>query len=233
MTDRSTCRRHVSAALAFLLALSFPALLRAQGVDYIASHYTKSEYQIPMRDGVKLFTAVYAPKDTSQTWPFFLTRTQSGVRPYGADQYPRDLGPSPLFAKEGYIFVYQDIRGRFMSEGNFVNMRPHNPAKKGPQDIDESSDTWDTVDWLLKHVPNHNGKVGLFGTSYRGFFVSMGMIDAHPAIKCGSPGAPIFDWFMGDDWHHNGAFILVHAFPLSATSRQAAPQARQDALRNF
>jgi len=198
--------------LILLTALVFPSQLFAQGVAYIEAHYTKSECMIPMRDGVRLFTAIYQPKDTSQAYPILLQRTQSGVRPYGADQYPRDLGPSPLFAKEGYIFVYQDVRGRFMSEGNFVNMRPHNPAKKSPQDTDESSDAWDTVDWLEKHAANHNGKVGLFGTSYRGFMVSSGLIDAHPAIKAGSPGAPIVDWFKGDDWHHNGALVLTHAF---------------------
>ena len=148
----------------------------------------------------------------SRTYPILLIRTQSGVRPYGVDQYPRNLGPSPLVAKEGYIFVNQDIRGRFMSEGNFVNMRPYIAAKRNPRDTDESSDAWDTVDWLERHVANHNGKVGLYGTSYRGFFTCMGMIDAHPAIKAASPRRPIVDWFMGDDWHHNGALILCHAF---------------------
>jgi putative CocE/NonD family hydrolase len=150
-----------------------------------------------------------------------MIRTQSGVRPYGVDQYPNDLGPSPLFGKAGYIFVYQDIRGRWMSEGEFVNMRPHKPHKPaaqarghkpGPKDIDESTDTHDTITYLLKHVRNHNGKVGLYGTSYRGFLVAAGMIDAHPALKAAAPGAPIMDWFMGDDWHHNGALFLAHAF---------------------
>ncbi len=184
----------------------------AQGIEYVRTHYTKYEYQVPMRDGVRLFTAVYVPKDDSRKYPLLMLRTQSGVRPYGADQYPNDLGPSPLFGKEGYIFVYQDIRGRWMSEGTFINLRPHNPRKTGPQDIDESSDTYDTIDWLLKHVSNHNGKVGLYGTSYRGFLVAAGMIDAHPAIKAAAPGAPIMDWFIGDDWHHNGALFLSHAF---------------------
>jgi uncharacterized protein len=185
--------------------------LWAQGLDYVKAHYTKTEHQIPMRDGVRLFTAVYAPKDTSRTYPLLMIRTQSGIRPYGVDQYPRDLGPSPLFGKEGYIFVYQDIRGRWMSEGTFVSMRPQHPVK-GPKDVDESSDTYDTIDWLLKHVRNHNGKVGHYGTSYRGFLVAAGMIEAHPALKAASPQAPIMDWFIGDDWHHNGALFLVHAF---------------------
>ena len=219
----TTQRRHPFLPIvAALFVLYAPSALSAQGLDYLKTHYVKHEYQIPMRDGKRLFTAVYAPKDTSQKYPMLLIRTQSGLRTYGADQYPRDLGPSPLFAKEGYIFVNQDVRGRWMSEGTFVNTRPHNPAKKGPHDIDESSDTYDTIDWLIKHIPNHNGKVGLYGTSYRGFYVAMGIIDAHPAVKAATPQAPIFDKFLGDDWHHNGAFFLPHAFfymPRTGTPR--------------
>lgn len=215
--------RHVyPAVFGLLFLLSSPRPGTAQGLEFVKAHYTKYEYKVPMRDGVRLFTAVYAPKDTSRTYPILMIRTQSGVRPYGADLYPNDLGPSPLFGKQGYIFVYQDIRGRWMSQGTFVNMRPHNPAKNGPQDIDESSDTYDTIDWLVKHVPNHNGKVGLYGTSYRGFLAAAGMIDAHPALKAVSPQAPIMDWFMGDDWRHNGALFLAHAFfymPLQGRDR--------------
>lgn len=206
----------VSTSAVCLAVLSWlvccPARLPARGLETVKARYTKREYQIPMRDGVRLFTAVYSPKDTSRPYPLLMIRTQSGVRPYGPDQFPNDLGPSPLFGREGYHFVYQDVRGRFMSEGSFVNMRPHNPAKTGPKDIDESTDTYDTIDWLLKNVANHNGKAGLYGTSYRGFFVAAGMIDAHPALVAASPQAPIVDWFMGDDWHHNGALILNHAF---------------------
>lgn len=178
----------------------------------VKSLYTKYEYRIPMRDGKKLFTAVYVPKDQSQTWPILLTRTPYSAKPYGADQYRDIPGPTPLFTKAGYIFVIQDVRGRWMSEGEFVNMRPHIPAKKSPNDIDESSDTFDTIDWLLRHVPNHNGKVGQWGISYPGFYTAAGMIDAHPALKAASPQAPVTDWFVGDDWHHNGALILVHMF---------------------
>ena len=174
--------------------------------------YTKYEYRIPMRDGKRLFTAVYVPKDQSQTWPILMTRTPYSAKPYGADQYRDIPGPTPLFTKAGYIFVVQDVRGRWMSEGDYVNMRPHNPAKKSPNDIDEGSDTFDTIDWLLKHVPNHNGKVGQWGISYPGFYTAAGMIDAHPALKAASPQAPVTDWFIGDDWHHNGALILVHMF---------------------
>lgn len=201
-----------------------PTPLPAQGLEAVKARYTKREYQVPMRDGARLFTAVYSPKDTSQSYPLLMIRTQSGVRPYGTDQYPNDLGPSPLFGREGYHFVYQDVRGRFMSEGTFVNMRPHNPAKTGREDIDESTDTYDTIDWLLKNVSNHNGKAGLYGTSYRGFFVAAGMIDAHPALVAASPQAPIVDWFMGDDWHHNGALILNHAFNYIPFVGKARPQ---------
>src|SRR5262249_31693600 len=147
-------------ALPILASLSILLLvheLPAQGLDHVKTHYTKYEYRIPMRDGVRLFTAVYVPKDVAHKYPMLMIRTQSGVRPYGTDQYPNDLGPSPLFGRERYIFVYQDVRGRWASEGTFVNMRPHNSGKKGPGDIDESSDTYDTIGWLLKHVPNHNG----------------------------------------------------------------------------
>lgn len=208
----------------FLIVLVFPPALPAQGLEYVKSHYSKHEYQIPMRDGVRLFTAVYVPKDASQLYPLLMIRTQSGVRPYGTDQFPNDLGPSPLFGKAGYIFVYQDVRGRWASEGTFVNMRPHNPAKKGPQDIDESTDTYDTIAWLVKNVRQHNGKVGLYGTSYRGFYVAAGMIDAHPALKAASPQAPIMDMFIGDDWHHNGAFILPHSFYYVPTVGRLRPE---------
>lgn len=213
--------------LALAVFVGLPAQLFAQGLEYVKAHYTKHEYQIPMRDGVRLFTAVYAPRDTTQTYPLLMIRTQSGLRPYGPDEYPHTLaGPSPLphFAREGYIFVIQDVRGRWMSEGTFVNMRPHNPNKKTPQDIDESSDAYDSIDWLLKNVPNHNGKVGLYGTSYRGFYVAAGLIDAHPAIKAASPQAPIVDWFMGDDWHHNGALFLAHAFNYMPMIGKQRPQ---------
>lgn len=219
--------RVLFAFLVSVMLFFLPAKLFAQGMDYVKAHYTKHEHQIPMRDGARLFTAVYSPKDTTQTYPLLMVRTQSGLRPYGADQYPETLiGPSPLphFVKEGYIFVAQDVRGRWMSEATFVNMRPHNPNKRTPQDIDESSGTFDTIDWLLKNVPNHNGKVGLYGTSYRGFYVAAGLIDAHPAIKAASPQAPIVDWFLGDDWRHNGALFLAHAFNYMPTIGKPRPQ---------
>jgi putative CocE/NonD family hydrolase len=165
-----------------------------------------------MRDGVRLFTAIYTPKDRSKRYPIMLNRTPYSVAPYGSDQYRGGVGPSALFADEGYIFVYQDVRGRWMSEGAFEQVRPHKASKAGPKDVDESTDTYDTIEWMIKNVPNNNGRVGMWGISYPGFYVAAGMIDAHPALKAASPQAPVADWFSSDDWHHNGAFLLAHAF---------------------
>ena len=178
---------------------------------FVAENYEKHEYQIPMRDGINLFTSVYIPKDKNQNYPIMLNRTPYNVRPYGKDKFKSSLGPSFLFTKEKFIFVYQDVRGRFMSEGDFVDVRPHIPIKKTNQDIDESSDTYDTVEWLIKNIPNNNGKVGIYGISYPGFYTVTGIIDAHPAIVAASPQAPIADWFW-DDFHHHGAFFLMDAF---------------------
>lgn len=179
--------------------------------EYIKAHYTKFEYRIPMRDGTKLFTAVYVPKDESRKYPFLLNRTPYSVGPYGVDLYPDNLRPGKKFIESGYIFVLQDVRGRWMSEGTFENMRPYIPNKTGKQ-FDETSDTYDTIDWLIKNIPNNNGKAGQHGISYPGFYTACGMIDAHPALVASSPQAPINDWFVGDDFHHNGCLFLPHAF---------------------
>jgi hypothetical protein len=184
----------------------------AQGLDWVKANYTKHEYYIPMRDGVRLFTAVYIPKDCSKTYPILLNRTPYSIAPYGTDRYRESIGPSPSFAKEGYIFVYQDVRGRWMSEGKFEHVRPHLAVKSGPRDIDESTDTYDTIAWLLKNIPGHNGRAGMWGISYPGFYAAAGMIDAHPALRAVSPQAPVADWFACDDWHHNGALLLAHAY---------------------
>ncbi|HEY7911526.1 MAG TPA: CocE/NonD family hydrolase [Blastocatellia bacterium] len=188
-----------------------PGTTSAQEKFDVKAHYDKFEHRIPMRDGVKLFTSVYVPKNKSEQYPILLNRTPYSVRPYGAE-YKESIGPSDLIAKEGYIIVYQDVRGRVMSEGEFMDVRPHNPKKSKPTDIDESSDTYDTIDWLVKNIPGNNGRVGMWGISYPGFYAAMGMIDAHPALLAVSPQAPIADWFIGDDFHHNGAFFLPHAF---------------------
>ena len=194
--------------LSFLLFLSFAA---AQDPFILQEHYTKNEYRIPMRDGVTLFTAVYAPKDTTQSYPIMFIRTPYSIAPYG-EAFRANLGPSDLLAKERYIFVYQDVRGMFMSQGDFLDVRPYIKKKKSKNDIDESSDVYDTIEWLLKNIPRNNGNVGMWGISYPGFYAAMGLIDAHPALKAVSPQAPIGDWFIGDDFHHNGAFMLIDGF---------------------
>jgi len=215
-----------------LALLAGPAPAWSQGLEYIKANYTKFEYRIPMRDGKKLFTSVYVPKDEAQKYPILLMRTPYSVQPYGVDRYPNDLGPSALFGKEGYIFVNQDVRGRWMSEGEFVNVRPINPAKKD-RDIDESSDVYDTIDWLIQHVPNHNGKVGQWGVSYPGFYTACGMIDAHPALKAASPQAPVTEWFIGDDFHHNGALFLPHMFNFLANFGRPRPEPTKKEPRLF
>jgi uncharacterized protein len=179
--------------------------------EYIRKNYARQDYQIPMRDGVKLYTTVYSPKDQSQKYPMLMSRTPYSIQPYDKSQMRGSLGPNRHFTLEGYIFVNQDVRGCWMSEGKFVNMRPHIDIHKDKNDIDESTDTYDTVDWLVKNIENNNGKVGLYGISYPGFYSSAGMIDAHPALKAVSPQAPIADWFF-DDFFHHGAFFLPHCF---------------------
>ncbi len=182
---------------------------------FIRENYTKFEYRIAMRDGVKLFTSVYIPKDVftdGRTYPILLERTGYNVAPYGADQYRANLGPSELFEREKFIFAYQDVRGRFMSEGDFVTIRPQKAVKNGPRDTDESTDTYDTIDWLVHHLPGNTGKVGMYGISQPGFYATAGMIDAHPALVAVAPQAPVTDYYMGDDVYHNGAFMLAHRF---------------------
>src|SRR5579871_241775 len=207
------------AKISIVVALLFSALLAALPLrgqraeeqpkeDYVKSHYTKYEYRIPMRDGKKLFTSVYVPKDTSQTYPILMDRTPYSVAPYGEDEYKKNLGPSDEFEKAGYIFVYQDVRGRYMSEGEFMEMHPHIDMKKSPSDVDESSDTYDTIEFLLKHLSSSNGKVGIWGISYPGFYTSASIIDSHPALKAASPQAPMTDLFFSDDGYHGGAFML-------------------------
>jgi hypothetical protein len=190
----------------------------------VKEHYTKYEFRIPMRDGKQLFTSIYVPKDSSRAYPFMVDRTPYSVAPYGVDQYKKSLGPSDEFQRAGYIFVYQDVRGRYMSEGAFLEMNPHIDNKKSKDDVDESSDMYDTVEWLLKNVPNNNGKVGIWGISYPGFYTSASIIDSHPAIKAASPEAPMTNLFMGDDAYHGGAFMLSANFGFYTFFRpQSAP----------
>ena len=180
--------------------------------DYIRANYTKSEYLAPMRDGVRLFVSVYAPKDATKRYPIWMMRTPYTVEPYGADNYRGSLGPSEFFARDGYIFAYCDVRGLGKSEGKFEHVRPYIPNKTSPNQIDEASDTYDTIEFLLKTIPNHNGRVGAWGISYPGFYATMAILSGHPALKAVSPQAPVTEWFIGDDWRHNGALFLAHVF---------------------
>jgi len=190
---------------------------------YIQQHYTKTEYQIPMRDGVKLYTIVYAPSDADKVrYPIMLNRTPYRVGPYGK-RYRLSLGPSSGMMHEGYIFAYQDVRGRYMSEGTFEDMRPALEKHATKTDTDEGTDTFDTIEYLLKKGPKNNGRVGQWGISYPGFYTSAGLLSRHPALKAASPQAPIADWFW-DDFHHNGAFFLPHAFNFLYSFGQARPQ---------
>ena len=201
-----------SIGCACLLLFAILTGLAVQRPGPVRPGYAKKEYRIPMRDGVRLFTAVYTPDDTSQKYPILLNRTPYSVAPYGPTSYRDPLGPSAAFADEGYIFVYQDVRGRFMSEGDFKWMTPYKEKKTGSKEVDESTDTYDTIDWLLKNVANNNGRVGIYGISYPGFYAASALMDPHPALKAVSPQAPMADNYLGDDIHHNGAFWLPHIF---------------------
>lgn len=212
----------IAASCGLLTFLGVADAGRAQDSGLIKAQYAKTEYQVPMRDGRRLFTVVYTPRDTTRVYPIMLTRTPYSVGPYGADAYPRALGPSPRFVEEGFIFVYQDVRGRFMSQGEFVHMTPWT-GTSGAKPVDESTDAYDTIDWLVKRVPHNSGRVGMWGTSYPGFFAAAALVHAHPALKAVSPQAPQGDWFMGDDVHHHGAFMVASAFNFFATSGRARP----------
>ncbi|GAB3552135.1 CocE/NonD family hydrolase [Spirosoma fluminis] len=207
-------------ALLPALLLSFFLVQSVCVASEIHDQYKKLEYRIPMRDGVTLYTAVYVPRDASpaKTYPILMQRTCFGSAPYGPEQYKTALGPSPTLQADGYIFVYQDVRGRWASEGRWTNMTPMVSDRRkstSSSSVDESTDTYDTIDWLLRHVPDHNGRVGLWGMSYAGFYAVAGSINAHPALKATSPQAPIADFFR-EDIHHNGAFtqLALLAYPL-------------------
>lgn len=187
------------------------AALQSLPADNPKAHYNKSEHYIRMRDGVQLYVAVYTPKDASadNTYPIMLQRTCYSAQPYGPDAFSERFDRFAELANEKYIFVFQDVRGRWMSEGTFDNMRPYVPFKKSQDQIDESSDTYDSIDWLVKNLPHNNGRVGVWGISYPGFYSTCSLIDAHPALKAVSPQAPIGDFYF-DDFHHNGAYTLSY-----------------------
>ena len=233
LTFRPDFPRLVSGLVLFAALLARAAEPSADtNAVWLAEHYTKYEHRIAMRDGIRLFTRVYVPKDDSQAWPIVLTRTPYALKPYGAENYNDPIGSFRTLATNKFILVTQDVRGRYGSEGEYVHVRPFNP-KKGPRDIDENSDTYDTIDWLVKNAPNNNGKVGMFGISYPGFYTAMGMIDSHPALKAASPQAPISDWFMGDDLHHNGAFFLSQNFNFFYVFAQRAEDPLHEDLKSF
>lgn len=192
--------------------------------EWLMVRYDKQEVYITMRDGVRLFTSIYTPKDTSKTYPMLMSRTPYNIEPLGPDKYSPRLGGYVNLAEEGYIFVFQDVRGKYMSEGDYMDVRPYNPRKKSSKDIDESSDTYDAIDWLIQNVPHNNGRIGILGISYPGFYSTMSLIDAHPALKAVSPQAPVTNWFIGDDFHHNGAFAQLDAFRFYSSFGKPRPE---------
>jgi putative CocE/NonD family hydrolase len=179
---------------------------------FVKENYSKIDTTITMRDGIKLYTIIYIPRDQSQKYPFLIERTPYSVSPYGKNNYAVRIGPNEALMREKYIFVYQDVRGRYMSEGRNKEVTPYIPNKKSDKDVDESSDTYDTMDWLLKNIKNNNGRAGLYGISYPGFYATASLPGAHPSIKAVSPQAPVTDEFIGDDANHNGAFFLMDNF---------------------
>lgn len=212
----------------------------ADVVRAIREYYTKYEFRIPMRDGAKLFTDVYVPKDDRHVWPMLMQRTPYAVVPYGVDNAPslanaravRRFAPNPLAIKDGFVFVHQDVRGRMMSEGTFVDVRPHRSGTT-KSDVDETTDTYDTIEYLLKNVPRHNGKVGVWGISYPGFYAAQAAISGHPALVAASPQAPVTEWFLGDDFHHNGAFFLADAFDFYSSFGKPRPKPTPKATWGF
>ncbi|MDQ6480331.1 CocE/NonD family hydrolase [Dyadobacter sp. LHD-138] len=200
----------------YILLCLLPLLSNAQNAaitdtGWVRKNYQKTEQFIEMRDGVKLYTAIYTPRNSNEKYPVLMQRTPYSCRPYGANNYRQRLGPNGNLMNEKYIFVYQDARGRYKSDGNFREMTPAIPDKKTNKDVDESSDTYDTIEWLLKNTTS-NGKVGIYGISFPGYYSSAALPDAHPALKAVSPQAPMSDEFLGDDCNHNGAFFLMDNF---------------------
>jgi putative CocE/NonD family hydrolase len=203
----------VIAACLLLFPLSIFAQSAQDDSAFVVQNFNKIERMVTMRDGIRLFTSIYIPKDQGEKYPILMERTPYSCAPYGENKFPtRRIGPNPSLMREKYIFVYQDVRGRFKSEGQFDEMTPAKDQKRSPSQTDESSDTYDSIDWLLKNIPGNNGKVGIYGISYPGFYASAALADAHPALKAVSPQAPVTDEFIGDDAYHNGAFFLIDNF---------------------
>ncbi|MBK6931769.1 MAG: CocE/NonD family hydrolase [Saprospirales bacterium] len=218
--------------LFFILQTLWLSAQTATDAAYIRLHYIKREVLIPMRDGVRLFTSIYTPKDQSRSHPILLKRTPYSCSPYGIDDYVTSFQNMHL-ARSGYIFVNQDVRGRYMSEGAFVDVRPYLAVRRSSRDTDEATDTYDTVEWLLRYAAGNNGRVGVYGISYPGFYATMAVLADHPAIKAVSPQAPVTDWFIGDDFHHNGAFMLLDAFSFFSGFGKPRSQPTTESAKGF
>lgn len=196
-------------------------------------NYTKQELYIPMRDGKQLYTAIYSPKNSKGLHPILICRTPYSIAPYGKDSFRNFWDYYWMdYLKAGYIMVLQDVRGRYMSEGDFVDIRPYNPDKKEGA-IDESTDAYDTIDWLVNNVKNNNGNVGVFGVSYPGFYSTMAALCGHPNLKAVSPQAPVTDWFSGDDFHHNGAFFIMDGFSFYSGFGKSRPEPTKHGAKGF
>jgi len=217
--------------LLFLIVLLVTSGVNGKQLDkdslYMSENYEMSEHKITMRDGIQLYTIVYVPKDHSKKYPILLNRTCYNVQSFA--DYKLMSQPSQYLIRDKYIFVFQDVRGRYMSEGTFDNMRPNIPGNdpKNKTDIDESSDTWDTIDWLIKNLISNNGRVGMYGISYPGFYTAAAIPDAHPALKASSPQAPIADFFF-DDFHHMGAFLQSYTAAYAVFGYQKNEQTKED-----
>ncbi len=212
----------------FLALLSLSSFSQNADSTWFVNNYTKKETYITMRDGVRLFTSMYIPRDSTEKHPFLMTRTPYSCAPYGEDKYVSIWHSYVMaYAKENYILVLQDVRGRYMSEGDFEDVRPFNKNKKG-KETDEASDTYDAIDWMVKNVPGNNGNFGVFGTSYPGFYSTEAALSGHPALKAVSPQAPVTDWFIGDDFHHNGAFFQMDGFSFYPTFGKPHPKPTQN-----
>ncbi len=225
----------------FVAILPGTSYIHCQQLTQLKQKYDKQEVYITMRDGVRLFTSVYTPKNDSLKHPILFSRTPYNIEPGGPDNFNYFVQLYKRYTDEEYIMVYQDVRGKYMSEGEFVDIRPIVAVKKSNKDIDESTDTWDTVDWLIKNIKNNNGNVGIMGVSYPGFYSTMSLINAHPAVKAVSPQAPVTAWFLGDDFHHNGAFFILDCFtfyysngrPRKALSRNEYPSFKWPVSDNY
>lgn len=216
----------------YLLPVFFVSILFATRAEaktnqdsvWMVRNYTKRETYVPMRDGVKLYTAIYEPKSNKERHPILINRTPYSIAPYGPDKYRANWNNHYMeYFKRGYIMVLQDVRGRMMSEGEFMDVRPFNPHKQGIQ-TDEASDTYDLIDWLLANTKGNNGRVGIYGISYPGYYATMGALCGHPALKASSPQAPVTEWFLGDDFHHNGAFMEMDAFGFYSSFGKPRPK---------